>query len=204
MPPGRRASWLDEELSQPESFGCQLIDARRRCPTQLAAAVNADVAVTEVVGKEEADVGLFVLCGGRGGRQADSRHDHQRDEGSQCHSPSGIDAKASAPGWGRPLGHQYAPVTRSLARVTVPLPLDLVQYLREVVARRILHRRERHIWREPLEPKQLADGRAFPAVEIRGTRGRKGTRRSQQRPAVGADVRLARMAPGGLELSPRD
>jgi hypothetical protein len=83
MPRGRRASWLDEELRQPETFGCQLIDARRRCPTQLPAAVSTDVAVTDVVGEDEGDVGLFVLCGGRGGSQADSPHDQQRDEGGQ-------------------------------------------------------------------------------------------------------------------------
>src|SRR2546425_1468720 len=84
---------------------------------------------------------------------------------------------------GRPLGHQYAPVTRSLARVTVPLPLDLFQDLSEVVARWILHRRERDVGFELLEPQQLADGQHVPVVEGGGAGGGPGAPLTPFRPS---------------------
>ena len=48
----RRAGRLDQELRQPQAFGGELIDAWRRRPAQLAAAVDADVAVARCCRRE--------------------------------------------------------------------------------------------------------------------------------------------------------
>ena len=60
----RRAGRLDQELRQPQTFGGELIDARRRRPAQFSAAIGADVAVADVVGENEEDVGLRLLLRG--------------------------------------------------------------------------------------------------------------------------------------------
>ena len=64
---------LDQELRQPQAFGGELIDARRRRPAQLAAAIGADVAVADVVGENEEDVGLHLPRGSRGHSQGLSK-----------------------------------------------------------------------------------------------------------------------------------
>src|SRR5437016_12796209 len=71
-----------------------------------------------------------------------------------------------------PLGNLNTPRSpRLLARVMLTLLFHLCQDLTEVVARRILHRRERHVGLELLQPQHLADGQDVPVVEIRRTRG---------------------------------
>ena len=59
----RRAGGLDQELRQPQTFGGELVDARRRRPAQLPAAVDPDVAVADVVGENEQDIRLRLLRG---------------------------------------------------------------------------------------------------------------------------------------------
>src|SRR6266566_1612015 len=71
-------------------------------------------------------------------------------------------------GSGRPLiraarGSLYAPVSRSLGRVVLPL-LELLHDLRQVVARRILQGRELLVGLELLQPQHLADGQQVPVV----------------------------------------
>src|SRR6266853_2041718 len=109
---------------------------------------------------------------------------------------------AGAPGWGARSGINTRPSPRSFARVTVTLLLDLVQDLTEVVARRILHRRERHVGLELLQPQHLADGQDVPVVEIRGTRGGQCTAVAQQRLVVGADGRLEGITLDICDLGP--
>jgi hypothetical protein len=57
----RRASRLDQELRQPQPFGHQLIETRRRRTAQFTAAVGADVSIAGVIGEDEKDVGLHLL-----------------------------------------------------------------------------------------------------------------------------------------------
>src|SRR6185295_3026185 len=107
---------------------------------------------------------------------------------------SGSPGRASSgrPEMVRPLSHLNAPVARSFARVTVPLLLDLLNDLREIVARRILHRRERHVGLELLEPQHLPDRQHVPVVEVGRAGGGKVTPIARYRLAFGADGRLER------------
>ena len=61
----RRARWraagLDQILREPQTLAGELVDARRRRAAQLAAAVGPEVAVADVVGEDEHDVGLLRL-----------------------------------------------------------------------------------------------------------------------------------------------
>ena len=79
---------------------------------------------------------------------------------------------------------------RLLARVPLTL-LELLHDLIEVVARRILHRRERLVGLELLEPQRLADGQQVPVVYV--SRGRRGER------AAEPETRLFLVAPPHLE-----
>ena len=56
---------LDQKLRQPQPFFGELIDARRRRAAQFAAAVGSEVAVADIVGEDEDDVGLAAGCGHR-------------------------------------------------------------------------------------------------------------------------------------------
>ncbi len=49
---------LDVEIRQPRALGCELVDARCRRTTNLAAAIAARFAITKVVHQDENDVGL--------------------------------------------------------------------------------------------------------------------------------------------------
>jgi hypothetical protein len=49
---------LDVEIGEPRSLARQPVDARCRCTTQHAAAVDADLAVAKVVHQDEDDVRL--------------------------------------------------------------------------------------------------------------------------------------------------
>jgi hypothetical protein len=79
----RRAGRLDQELRQPQTFGGEPIDARRRSPAQLSAAVDPNVAVTCVVGENEQDVGFLLL---RECRINDYRQCHGKASKLECAS----------------------------------------------------------------------------------------------------------------------
>jgi hypothetical protein len=57
----RCASRLNQELCQPQTFGSKPIDAGRRRSAQLPAAVDPEIAVAGVVGKNEKDVRFLLL-----------------------------------------------------------------------------------------------------------------------------------------------
>src|SRR5271157_6313938 len=59
---------------------------------------------------------------------------------------------------------------RLLTRVVIALVFDCLQHLSEVVARRILQRREFLVGFELLQPQELSDGQNVPVVDVRGTR----------------------------------
>jgi hypothetical protein len=61
------ARGLDQILREPKALARQLIDAWRWGAAQFAAAVGAEVAVADVIGKDEHDVGLLVLSQRRQG-----------------------------------------------------------------------------------------------------------------------------------------
>ena len=63
----RCAAGLDQILRQAQTLTRQLVDARRRCAAQLAAAVGTEVAVADVVGEDEDDVGFLGVGGLRDG-----------------------------------------------------------------------------------------------------------------------------------------
>src|SRR5882762_9039741 len=98
--------------------------------------------------------------------------------------------RAGAPGWGARSLINTCPAPRSFARVTVTVLLDLLQDLIEVVARRILHGRERLVGLELLQPQHLADGQDVPVVDVRATRGVKCAAVADYGLRVGADSRL--------------
>ena len=93
---------------------------------------------------------------------------------------------------GAPTGRPRGRVTRGrlLARVARHL-LQLLHDLVEVVASRILHRRERLVGFELREPQCLADGQQVPVVDV--GRGRPGER------AAEPEIRLFLLAPPHLE-----
>ena len=55
----RCAAGLDQILREAQTLAGELVDARRRRAAQLAAAVGPEVAVADVVGEDEHDVGLL-------------------------------------------------------------------------------------------------------------------------------------------------
>ena len=58
---GGRALRLDVEIEQAHAFAGELVDARRGRAAQNAAAVDAQLAIAEVVREHEDDVGRFAL-----------------------------------------------------------------------------------------------------------------------------------------------
>jgi hypothetical protein len=66
----RCAGRLDQKLRQPQTFRGEPVNARRRRSAQLPAAVDAEVAVAGIVGKNEKDVRLLLLRGCGGDRYA--------------------------------------------------------------------------------------------------------------------------------------
>ena len=67
------------------------------------------------------------------------------------------------------------PACRSFAHTLCPHLLNLLQHLGEVVARRILQRREFDVGRELLQPQLLTDRKHVPIIEICGAGGGEGT-----------------------------
>src|SRR4051794_28722935 len=76
-----------------------------------------------------------------------------------------------APRRGAPASADHARRTRLVAATGSFGLLDLLYYLLEVVARRVLKRRVRNIGLEFLQPERLADGQHVPIVDVGGRSG---------------------------------
>jgi hypothetical protein len=75
------------------------------------------------------------------------------------------------------VGH---PSIKSLARVGRRF-FELVHHLIEVIARRILHRRELLVGFELLQPQRLADGQHVPVVDVRADRSSESAAHTEHR-----------------------
>jgi hypothetical protein len=106
----------------------------------------------------------------------------------------------------RPSAWDHAYLARLITRVTLAV-LDLLHDLREVVARRRLHRRKRLERLKPLEP-QLLDGQQVPVVDVGGARRGRCAAQARCSLRVEADCLFERVAldvlhPRPVELNER-
>jgi hypothetical protein len=114
---------------------------------------------------------------------------------------------AAGPLWADRFFTYHVRFTGLIARVTLAA-LDLVHNLREVVARRCLHRRERLKRLEPLQPKFLTKGQHVPVVNVGGARSRERAAQARGGLRVEAHCLFERVAldvlhPGPVKLNKR-